>query len=93
MAPDEDTRAFTISILEGYAGTVIDQLHANSSDYLPGGTIHTLFADGDDGQREEMNKVPLTSDSIERLFGVFDQAMTSTPNLHITTATGMTAYR
>ena len=44
-------------------------------------------------RRAQANQIPATSDSIERVFGVLDHALTSVPNLKLTTASGMTTYR
>ena len=77
---------------------VLDQLHKNSADYLPGGEFHVLFRSWDptESQKdriEQLRAAPTTSDSMERVFGQLDHVVATTPNLTLSTASGMTCYR
>ena len=89
---------------QAYAGSMFDQINANSATYLPGGKVHRLYnpdpdaeadaADDDSALRRiHMNSTPATSDDMERVFGVYKFALESVPNLALTTAGGMTCYR
>ena len=89
---------------QAYAGSMFDQINANSSTYLPGGKVHRLYnpdpdaeadaADDDSALRRiHMNSTPATSDDMERVFGVYKFALESVPNLALTTAGDMTCYR
>ena len=83
---------------------MFDQINANSSAYMPRGKVHRLYnpnpddeadaADDDSALRRiQMNSTPVTSDDMERVFGVYKFALESVPNLALTTAGGMTCYR
>ena len=100
LRADPETRDMTISCLQAYAGTTIEQLHSNSSEYLPGGKINNLLitpvanlSHDQLRRRKHLLTCPTTSDPMERVFGVFDYDLTSHTNLSLETATGMTCYR
>ena len=89
---------------QAYAGSMFDQINRNSSAYLPGGKVHRLFNPDSDAEadaadedvvlrRIHMRSTPVTSDDMERVFGVYKFALESVPNLALTTAGGMTCYR
>ena len=100
LRQDPETRDVTISSLQAYARTTIQQLESNSSEYLPGGKIYTLLA-GDVAdlspqqlrRRKHFLTCPTTSDPMERVFAVFDYDLSAHSNLSMITASGMTCYR
>ena len=98
--PDAESRDITISCLEAYAQSVLEQLQKNSTEYLVGGKKHTLLTTPvanlsaeQRRQRKHLMTCPTTSDPMERVFGVFDYDLTDHTNLSLGTAAGMTCYR
>ena len=98
MCPDAETRELTISCLEAYGGTLLSQLASNSSKYIEGGEYWNLFNapvlnDAQRRRKAHFETCPITSDPMERVFGIFDYDITEHTNLSLITASGMTAWR
>ena len=74
------------------------QLESNSSKYVQGGEYWNLFntsslTDAQKRRKKHFETCPVTSDSMERVFGIFDYDITEHTNLSLITASGMTAWR
>ena len=73
LAPDENTRELTLSCLQAYCASVVDQLQSNSSEYIEGGEIWTLYNTPEDEitdeqklKRKHFEACPTTSDAMVR---------------------------
>lgn len=97
--PDPPTRELTITMLQAFGAAVVEQIDQNSKEYLAGGDIFEAFncpspLTPEQRQRQEhLLTTPLSSDAMERVFGVLDYAISNTANLSLQTASGVTAYR
>ena len=69
LEPDEATRDLTISCLQAYCASVVDQINANSADYVEGGKIWLLYNTPEEEltpeqkiRRKHFEDCPTTSD-------------------------------
>ena len=97
--PDPDTRDVAIQCLQAEMCAIVDELDANSGQYLQGGKIATLF-DPNTPQtedvvlrREHFLHTPLSTDYMESLYGFLDYDLTLNKNLTVKTGSGMAAWR
>ena len=73
LAPDDVTRDLTISCLQAYCASVVDQIDTNSGDYVEGGKIWMLYNMPEQElsaeqklRRKHFESCPTTSDAMVR---------------------------
>lgn len=71
LAPDEVTKDLTVSCLQAYCASVVDQIDANSADYIEGGQIWLLYNTPDQElnaeqklRQKHFEDCPTTSDAM-----------------------------
>ena len=95
FVPDTETRETCLSCLQAHCRSIVEQIDANSSDYLPGGCHWDLYHKTNPTDEERLklahlDKLSLSNDPMEATFSYLDYDLSN--NKSLGTASGMCAY-